>query len=75
MYNLVSLASERHGKPELAEYLRELAERAENGDIGNIVIVFDDVGEGCYERHANFEDRWLLLGALEYAKDAIHASF
>lgn len=57
---------------EYANYLRKLADRIENGEVYDCVVVFQDrEGPGC-ERSSNFNDRWRLLGALEYAKDAVH---
>lgn len=54
-----------------AVYFRELADRIEAGDIGNISVVFNDKGENVYERFGHWNDRWAMYGALEYAKSAI----
>lgn len=55
-----------------AEYLRQLADRVERGDIADIVIVFDDRVDQCFATYVNFTDRWRILGALEYAKNGVH---
>jgi len=64
-------AFKRPGDPELAERLRELAEKVESGDVRDIVIVADDQGERVFWGMANFDDRWRLLGAIEYAKSKV----
>lgn len=51
-----------------AKYLRELADRFENGEVSEAVLVFNDRENTCFESWGHFEDRWRLLGALEYAK-------
>lgn len=51
-----------------AAYLRELADRFENGEITEAVLVLNDRENTCFESWGHFEDRWRLLGALEYAK-------
>lgn len=56
---------------EAAIYFRELADRIDAGDIGNIVVAFNDKAGNHYERYGNWRDRWQMLGALEYAKFAI----
>lgn len=51
-----------------ADYLRELAERFEAGDVCNVIVVGNDVLDRCYFTSADFDDRWRMIGALEYAK-------
>ena len=58
----------RNGDPETANALREMADRVESGDIRDVVVVCNDAGENAFWRVGLFEDRWRLLGALEYAK-------
>lgn len=55
-----------------ANYLRNLADRFEKGGISEAVIVFNDRENSCFESFGHFDDRWRLLGALEYAKSALH---
>lgn len=55
-----------------AEKIREIADLVENGDVTNIVIAYDDVSEGMYCCFTNFNDRWKILAALEYAKNSVH---
>lgn len=56
---------------EAAEYLRELADRWENNEILEMVVVTNDKEGQCFENYGNFEDRWRMLGALEYAKAGV----
>jgi hypothetical protein len=56
---------------EAAEYLRDLADRFEAGDISEAVIVLNDREGGHFESWGHFDDRWRLLGALEYAKQGL----
>lgn len=51
-----------------ADALREYADMVERGDVCAYVLVMDDVKENCFRRVATFNDRWRILGALEYAK-------
>lgn len=66
---LIDLKDHRTGEwASAAAYLRELAERFERGEISEAVLVFNDRENTCFESWGHFEDRWRLLGALEYAK-------
>lgn len=56
----------------IARELRDLAEKLESGEVTEIVVVANLRAEGCYQRMANFDDCWKLLGALEYAKQTVH---
>ena len=56
---------------EAAAYLRSAAERVERGDISELVIVMNDREENAFASWGMFEDRWRLLGALEYAKGGV----
>ena len=58
----------REGDPEIAQALRELADKVECGDVRDVVVVANDQGENTFWRVGTFADRWRLLGALEYAK-------
>ena len=55
-----------------ATHLRELADRFEKGEISEAVLVFNDIENTRFESWGHFEDRWRLLGALEYAKGSLH---
>lgn len=57
-----------------AAFLRELADRFERGDILEMVVVYNDRVEKVFESFGHFDDRWRLLGALEYAKNSVHAN-
>lgn len=59
-------------RTEAADILREYADRIERGEISEIVIVCNDRENSNFERFGHFNDRWRLLGALEYAKAAVH---
>jgi len=59
---------------EAAEYLRELADRWEKGEVLDMVIVLNDKTGKCYESYGNFDDRWRILAALEYAKGGVYNS-
>lgn len=72
MTEIVSIRTATQCDKDMAEYLRELAERMDRGEIKDCVVVFNDMENKAYERYAVFEDRWRLLGALEYAKDSVH---
>jgi len=54
-----------------AAYLRSVAERVERGDISELVVVMNDREENGFAAWGMFEDRWRLLGALEYAKEGV----
>jgi hypothetical protein len=54
-----------------AAYLRELADRVERNEILDIVVVLNDRENRAFESYGNFQDRWRLLGALEYAKSMV----
>ena len=56
---------------EAAAYLRDLADQIEAGDISDVVIVCNNTAENFFTSFGEFEDRWRLLGALEYAKAGI----
>lgn len=54
-----------------AEYLRECADRVVAGDISELVVISNDRENNHFERFGHFNDRWRLLGAIEYAKTAV----
>lgn len=56
---------------ETAEWLRELADRVDEGEIPDVVVVFNDLVERGYVAFGDFQDRWRLLGAIEYAKSVV----
>lgn len=54
-----------------AGWLRDFAERVEAGELRNVVVIWDDATEPGVGTFGEFEDRWRLLGAIEYAKGAV----
>lgn len=68
---MTTIAFRRAGDPEMAQRLRELADKVENGDVREIAVVADDQGDHVFWGMANFDDRWRLLGALEFAKSKV----
>lgn len=54
-----------------ATYMRELADRMESGEIAECAIVINDRDGNCFESWGHFDDRWRLLGAIEYAKSKV----
>lgn len=56
------------GNPEGAERLREIADMVERGEIRDIVVCYDNHGEKHFASWGLMDDRWRLLGAIEYAK-------
>lgn len=67
---VVNLAPKK-GDAEFAQYLREYADRVESGDITEFVFVGRSTEGGNLIRCSSFEDRWRLLGALEYGRAKI----
>lgn len=55
-----------------AKFLRELADRFEAGEVTEAVVVYNDSSDKHYASWGHFDDRWRLLGALEYAKGGVH---
>lgn len=53
------------------EGLEEIVALCRSGGITSVVVVANRADEQCYWRHAYFNNAWSLLGALEYAKDAV----
>jgi hypothetical protein len=62
---------DRKGDAEFAEVLRGYADDVEAGRLTEYVFVANHV-DGYLMRASTFEDRWRMLGALEYAKDAVN---
>jgi hypothetical protein len=62
---------ERKGDAEFAQALRNFADDVEAGRMTEYVFVANHVG-GYLLRASTFQDRWRMLGALEYAKDAVN---
>lgn len=58
----------RDERKDFADHVRDLADRYENGDLSNVLFVYNNVEGGCYGTSADFDDRWRMIGALEYAK-------
>ncbi len=61
-------------KEEMLHLVDKAREDIESGQITEIVLVasFNDADGAVYASRAEFKDRWRMLGALEYAKNAIH---
>jgi hypothetical protein len=60
------------GDPDMAESLRELADRVESGEVRDCVVVYDDLTNKVFASSGTFRDRWRVLGALEYAKAKVN---
>lgn len=58
----------RDERKAFADQVRDIAGRFEDGDLANIVFVYHDVEGGVYGTTSDFNDRWRMIGALEYAK-------
>lgn len=60
----------REEDPFVVELLERWLARAKSGELRSVVLVGDVIdGDGPgYINAASFEDRWRMLGALEYAK-------
>lgn len=57
-----------------AGYLRNLADRCEEGSVTELLVVSNVNEDGmAFEKYGAWEDRWRMLGALEYAKSAVHS--
>ena len=54
-----------------ADILRGIADRIASGPIKEMVVVYRDGDDNCFASFGQFEDRWRLLGALEYAKQSV----
>lgn len=54
---------------EAARRLRDLADQCESGELTEVVVVGFLGREGEYVQYGSFDDRWRLIGALEYAKN------
>lgn len=59
-------------RDEGADMLREIADRVASGQIKELVVVYRDGEDNVFASLGHFEDRWRLLGALEYAKNSVH---
>lgn len=55
-----------------ATRLRDYADQVESGSISEFVFVANQREDGCFLAHGSFDDRWRILGALEYAKNSVH---
>lgn len=51
-----------------ADEIREFADQIERGEIIEWVFVANDRESQCFVNSSKFEDRWRMLGALEYAR-------
>lgn len=56
---------------EILEIALDMAKKGQIRDVVLVASIKDGDGPGYY-RAAEFQDRWRILGALEYAKDCIH---
>jgi hypothetical protein len=69
MSNVVAL--KREADPFIVELLERWVDMAKAGRLQSVCIVgeaADDEDGPCYMNAASFDDRWRMLGALEYAK-------
>ncbi len=57
-----------------AAFFRDFADRFERGEISEAVLVYNNREDTCFESWGHFEDRWRLLGALEYAKSGVNSN-
>lgn len=53
---------------DMADELRQLADRLEAGEISELSVVANIRTEQSFLTYNKFDDVWRLLGALEYAK-------
>lgn len=58
---------------EIAADLRELADKLDAGEVSEIIVIANLRTEAMYQRISKFDDAWRALGALEYAKQTVHA--
>lgn len=69
---LVSIADAgAEGRKANADEIRDMADAIERGDIIEWVMVANDRASQVYMNHSKFEDRWRMLGALEYARSGL----
>jgi len=54
-----------------ANTLRDIADQMEAGEISEMVVVYNSLTERGFVSFGHFEDRWRMLGALEYAKQSV----
>lgn len=54
-----------------ARFLRELADRVENCEITELSVVWNDRVENGFGAYGMHDDKWRMLGALEYAKGIV----
>lgn len=54
------------------EQLREIAEQCERGELTDVAVVYAKRDEKVVASWGEYEDRWRLLGALEYAKSCFN---
>jgi hypothetical protein len=57
-----------------AQAIRDLADRIERGDVRDFVVVANNLKDGVFISIGDFEDRWRILGALEYAKSTVNGN-
>ncbi|RDC59770.1 hypothetical protein HME9302_00965 [Alteripontixanthobacter maritimus] len=58
-------------RAENAKYLRDMADDVEAGEITEFVVAANHRDDQCFSSFANFDDRWRILGALEYVKQSL----
>lgn len=64
-------ASDFTGNKVAAEEIRKIADLVEKGDIRDIVLAYDNRADKHYATYGEWDDRWRLLGAIEYCKRAV----
>lgn len=55
-----------------AQRLREIADDVESGAVGDFSFVADNLRDRNFMALTTFDNRWTLLGALEWAKSKVH---
>ncbi len=61
----------RKPDPDMVIMVEELLAEVKSGDVTELVIVGTNAADGSNFFSATFQDRWRLLGAIEYAKKAV----
>ncbi len=64
-------AHEQQRRKDDADILRDIADRIENGEITECIVVANNREDNVFERFGTFQDRWRMLGAIEYAKSGV----
>lgn len=65
------IKNEITGNADAAQHLREIADMVESGAVRDIVVVYDNRLDKHFARWGTWDDKWRILGALEYAKATV----